>query len=245
MPGPRRRSALIALLTREHEDTSQATILGELRRALLEGEVPPGTAVPLDEVAAVFGVSRIPVREALKTLIGEGLVEHRVNAGYTVAKLTSAELREMYVVREALETAALAAALGAAGAADDRAALRAHEALEAAIAAGDVRAYHRESRRFHFALVTPCGMHRLVKMFESAWNVTEPARPMAHVAVDDRAVLHRDHADMLAAFVARDTAALLDAARAHHRRLAELLGAVPRHTGLLADPEPPGNIRST
>ena len=40
----------------------------------------------LDEVAAVFGVSRIPVREALKTLIGEGLVEHRPNAGYAVAK---------------------------------------------------------------------------------------------------------------------------------------------------------------
>ncbi|OLR92530.1 GntR family transcriptional regulator [Actinokineospora bangkokensis] len=241
MPGPRRRSALIALLTREPGAAPQAAILDELRRALLEGGVPPGTAIPLDEVAAVFGVSRIPVREALKTLIGEGLVEHRTNAGYTVAKLTPAELAEMYLVREALETAALAAALPAAGPADDDAARAAHEALEAAIAAGDVTAHHRESRRFHFALVSPCGMHRLLKMFESAWNITEPVRPMAHIAPGDRSVLHDDHADMLAAFVARDAEALLSAARAHHSRLASLLGAVPQHTGLLAE-RGPGEI---
>src|SRR5262245_8713157 len=110
MPGPRRRSALIAQLMHE-QLTSSTAILAELRRCLLEGGVPPGTPIPPDEVAAVFGVSRIPVREALMTLIGEGLVEHRPNFGYTVATLTTAELREMYLVREVLETAALKSAV--------------------------------------------------------------------------------------------------------------------------------------
>jgi len=236
MPGPRRRSVLIAQLLNE-QATSQAAILAELRRCLLDGGVPPGTPIPPDEVAAVFGVSRIPVREALKTLIGEGLVEHRPNAGYTVAKLTSAELREMYLVREVLETAALKTAVEAATPRDHAHAAEAHRALEEAVAAGDVRAYHRESRRFHFALVRPCGMHRLLTMFESAWNITEPVQPMAHLTEADRAVLHRDHGEMLAAFEGRDTAALLRVAGEHHRRLETSLAALPRHTGLFRTPE--------
>ncbi|TDV36653.1 GntR family transcriptional regulator [Actinophytocola oryzae] len=207
--------------------TSQAAILAELRRCLLDGGVPPGTPIPPDEVAAVFGVSRIPVREALKTLIGEGLVEHRPNAGYTVATLTAAELSEMYLVREVLETAALKTAVGAATPRDHAYARDAHQALEAAIAAADTRGYHRESRRFHFALVRPCGMHRLLAMFESAWNVTEPVQPMAHLPAAGRATLHRDHGEMLTAFETRDAATLLRVAGEHHRRLESAIATVP------------------
>jgi DNA-binding GntR family transcriptional regulator len=236
MPGPRRRSALIALLVSEHDYLSQTEILDEIRRCLLDGEVPPGTPIPLDEVAGVFGVSRIPVREALKTLIGEGLVEHRRNAGYTVAKLTTAELQEMYLAREVLESAALSSAVTVAGPADDDAARAAHQALENAVAAGDVRAYHRESRSFHLALVRPCGMRRLLAMVESAWNVTEPLQPMAHVTEADRNRLHSDHEEMLSAFVARDAATLLRIAGVHHRRLRSSLDTLPKDTGLFAEP---------
>jgi DNA-binding GntR family transcriptional regulator len=237
MPGPRRRSVLIARLVSEHPGSSQAAILGELRSCLLDGGVPPGTPIPPDEVAAVFGVSRIPVRESLKTLIGEGLVEHRPNAGYAVAKLTLEELREMYLVREVLETAALTAAVASAGAEDDACARAAHDALERAILAKDVRAYHRESRSFHLALVRSCGMHRLLKMLESAWNVTEPVQPMAHLADSDRATLHLDHNGTLMAFVSRDTAALLRAAGTHHGRLRSSLETLPRDIGLFAEPD--------
>ena len=107
---PRRRSVLLAKLSIAEPGGRQPKILDELRRVILSGDAPPNTPVPIDEVAEIFGVSRIPVREALKTLIGEGLVDHRPNLGYTVAQLTSAELHEMYVVREVLETAALATA---------------------------------------------------------------------------------------------------------------------------------------
>jgi DNA-binding GntR family transcriptional regulator len=237
MPARRTRSVLIARLTNEGPGRPQAAILDELRRCLLDGEVPPGTQIPLDEVAAVFGVSRIPVREALKTLIGEGLVEHRPNAGYAVAKLTTQELHELYLVREVLETAALTSAVAEAGPDDDAEARAAHRALDQAIATGDVRAYHRESRRFHWALVHPCGMRRLLGMYESAWNITEPLQPMAHVTEADRASLHADHEGMLAAFLGRDTPALLRIAREHHRRLQSSLHALPLDRGLFAEPD--------
>ncbi|MFD5828789.1 GntR family transcriptional regulator [Lentzea sp. NPDC060358] len=235
MRAPRRRSIVAAKLETDRGG-GQAAILAELRRCLLDG-VPPGSAIPLDEVAAVFGVSRIPVREALKTLIGEGLVEHRQNFGYFVAKLTREELHELYVVRGVLEAAALGAAVAHAQPSDDELARAAHTALAAAQEAGDVRAYHRESRRFHLALVRPSGMKRLLGMFESAWNLTEPLQPMAHVPADERTALHADHRGMLAAFVARDAPALVEAARTHHDRLRSSLAAVPAHTGLFADGE--------
>ncbi|HEY2206840.1 MAG TPA: GntR family transcriptional regulator [Pseudonocardia sp.] len=236
-PARRPRSALVARLTSAAPGRPQAAILDELRRCVLDGEVPPGTPIPVDEVAAVFGVSRIPVRESLKTLIGEGLVEHRPNAGYSVARLTSQELGEMYLVREVLETAALTAAVDSATSGDDAEARHAHQALGAAMRGHDGRGYHRESRRFHWALVRPCGMHRLLGMLESAWNVTEPLQTMTHVREAERTALHADHEELLAAFLGRDREALLRATREHHRRLRSVLSGLPTDTGLFADPE--------
>src|SRR3954451_18437599 len=111
MTQPRRPSGIVSLLTREGTYTTGPQVLSELRRVIASGQVPPGSPIPLGDVAAFFGVSLIPVREALKTLLGEGLLAHQARLGYTVSALSSAELDEHYVVRGALEAAALDAAV--------------------------------------------------------------------------------------------------------------------------------------
>ena len=234
MPGPRRRSILISRLADRPVGSPHSVILDELRGIILDGEVPPGSAIPVDAVAAAFGVSRIPVREALMTLIGEGLVDHRPNAGYRVAMMTAQEFSEIYLVREALETAALRASVMLAGAADHDEARSAHAALDAAILAYDGRLYHRESRRFHLALIRPCRMRRLLHMLDAAWNMTEPLQPMSQLGGTERALLHGDHAGMLTAFCARDAETLTAVFAAHHHRLQSAIGALPRDTGLFA-----------
>ncbi|HWS38421.1 MAG TPA: GntR family transcriptional regulator [Actinoplanes sp.] len=236
MSGPRRRSALLARLADRPAGSVKSAIVDELRAVILHGEVPPGSAIPVDAVAAAFGVSRIPVREALMTLIGEGLVDHRANGGYRVAMMTAREFGEIYLVREALESAALRVAVAGATGADDRTARAALRALDQAIEAGDGgAAYHRESRRFHLALIAPCRMRRLLNMLESAWNMTEPLRPMSHLTGSDRELLHADHAGMLAAFLRRDEAALAGVCAAHHGRLQRFVAVLPRDTGLFAE----------
>ncbi|MGU3435705.1 GntR family transcriptional regulator [Actinomycetes bacterium M1A6_2h] len=230
---PRRRSVLLAQLTIDAPGGSQGAILDELRRVVLAGDVPPGTPIPLGDVADLFGVSRIPVRECLKTLIGEGLVDHRPNAGYAVAQLTSAELREMYIVREVLETAALAAAAEAATADDHAAAIALDAEMRESI--DDPQRYHRLSREFHMALARPSNMQRLLHMLGAAWNITEPIQPMVHVAGADRAALHSDHKEMLDAFVARDIPALLDASERHHNRLNGVIATIGDEAGLRAE----------
>ncbi|GAA0895255.1 GntR family transcriptional regulator [Pseudonocardia zijingensis] len=222
---PEDATTFVASLARSRRAGAPEAVLGELRRVILAGDAPPGLAIPCDEVAALFEVSVIPVREALKTLVGEGLVEHRPRAGYTVARLTSTELDELYVVRGVLEQAALSAAVARAGPDDHDRARSAHAATAAAIDDGDGRAYHRESRRFHLALVVPAGMGRLQAMLESAWNLTEPHRPMAQVPPQERRSLHAEHERMLAAFVAADAVALGEEATRHHAHLRHTVSA--------------------
>jgi DNA-binding GntR family transcriptional regulator len=236
MPNPRVRSVLLSRLANRPPGSSQREILDELRRCILDGEVPPGSPIPVDGVAASFGVSRIPVREALMTLIGEGLVDHRARTGYRVARMTMAEFGEIYLVREALETAALRVAVALAGADDDEQARAAHAALEAAVMAGDGRAHHRESRRFHLALIRACRMRRLLHMLSTAWNMTEPLQPMSHLDSADREMLHSDHAGMLAAFTGRDPETLIEVFTAHHHRLQSYIGSLPHDKGLFTEP---------
>jgi len=233
---PRRRSALVDRLVVDQPGRPQQAILDELRRVILDGAVPPGTPIPLAEVADLFGVSQIPVRESLKTLIGEGLVAHRSNSGYTVAQLTPQELREMYIVSETLESASLAAAVTNATDEDRAAIIEVNEVLQQAIHDDDPLTYHRQSRQFHIALTRPSRMYRLLHMLEAAWNVTEPVQSMVHVAPSDRAQLHTDHCQMLDAFLAGDVDRLLATSERHAQRLNTVIATLPTDTGLLAPP---------
>jgi len=232
----RRHSILVERLTVESPGGSQQTILAELRRVILDGAVLPGTQIPLAEVADFFGVSQIPVREALKTLIGEGLVAHRSNFGYAIAQLTPQELREMYIVRETLEAAALAASVANATDEDRAAVTGVHDILHKAIRDDDPVTYHRQSREFHLALTRPSRMYRLLHMLESAWNVTEPVQSMVHVMPDQRTALHADHERMLESFLTGDVEQLLATAELHAQRLNSVIATLPTDTGLLVAP---------
>jgi len=234
---PARRSVLLDLLADGGHGRSQQAILDEIRRVILEGGAPPGTPIPLAEVATLFGVSPIPVREALKTLVGENLVAHRPNAGYVVAQLTRRELAEIYLVRGVLEAAALRAAIETATDEDIARATAVHRALEELQEDWDPRGYHLRSRQFHLALIAPCRMRRLLRMFESAWNVTEPFQPMRWLPDAERALLHDEHTQMLAAFIGRDAEGLLEIAGRHHERLEQVIAVLPERAGLLADPD--------
>ena len=213
---------------------SSEQIVGELRQVILAGGAVPRTAIPVDEVAALFSVSRIPVREALKTLVGEGLVEHRPRAGYTITSLTRAELEELYVVRRVLENAALGAAVARAGSNHDtevRAALAGLDGM-----AEDGPGYQQGSRRFHTALVTSSRMYRLLAMLESAWNLTEPFQLMRHTPPETRRSLQDDHREMADAFTARDADRLLAAAERHSLTLEGIVAELPPTDGLTVEP---------
>ncbi|MEN2740625.1 GntR family transcriptional regulator [Microbacterium sp. X-17] len=78
--------------------------LSEIRRMILSGELLPGEKVHQSDLADRLDVSRIPLREALSTLQAEGVLTHRLNSGYQVARFSGGDLGQLYLMRRLLET---------------------------------------------------------------------------------------------------------------------------------------------
>jgi len=78
-----------------------------LREAITTGQLRANEPLPQDEIASQLRVSHIPVREALRQLQSEGLVDYQPNRGATVSALAPAEIAEIYEIRSILETAAI------------------------------------------------------------------------------------------------------------------------------------------
>ena len=88
------------------------TIAKQLEREILSGEMPPGTALSQSKLAARFGVSRIPIRDALAHLSTQGLINARPNQTATVLRMPHAELSEAYDLRIMLECDLMERAIG-------------------------------------------------------------------------------------------------------------------------------------
>ncbi len=88
--------------------TTLASMVGErIRASILDGDVVPGTQLNEVELAASFGVSRGPVREAIQRLIQEGLLRSEPHRGVFLPLLTTADIEDIFLTREALESTAL------------------------------------------------------------------------------------------------------------------------------------------
>lgn len=89
--------------TRTHPTTAAEQAADALRRKIISGELPEGFQLRQDALAEEFGVSRIPLREALVQLEGEGLVRIVPHKGAVVSELSIAEIRELFMLRGLLE----------------------------------------------------------------------------------------------------------------------------------------------
>ena len=133
--------------------TSQLIV--RFRDRILSGTYAPGSALRQDSLAAEFGTSKIPVREALVQLQSEGLVDIFPNRGFQVRPLVSSELDEVFRLRLKIEPSAVALGAKLATAADHRAARDALELLNEATAAGEFASSGRLNRAFHLLLIVP------------------------------------------------------------------------------------------
>jgi len=133
--------------------TSQLIV--RFRDRILSGTYAPGSALRQDILAAEFGTSKIPVREALVQLQSEGLVDIFPNRGFQVRPLAGAELDEVFRLRLQIEPAAVALGAKLATAADHIAAHKALEQLNAALANEEFSASGRLNRAFHLLLIVP------------------------------------------------------------------------------------------
>ncbi len=135
--------------------TMSAQIRARVREKILSGAYAPGSALRQDTIAAEYGTSKIPVREALLQLRSEGLVDIYVHRGFQVRPLSAAEAHEVFRLRLAIEPQAVAHGARSAGAADRGAAADALAALTAALANGNLGGADDLHCAFHLALIVP------------------------------------------------------------------------------------------
>ena len=156
-----------------------STRLSERLRESIEEEIATGKLLPgtrLDEVdlATRFGVSRTPIREALRLLLGEGLVETRPQRGTVVAQVTPQRLIEMFEVMAELEAMCARLAARRMSDAELTEVEAAHEACRGSAAARDADAYFYANERFHYAIYA--ASHNSF-LFEQAAALQRKLRP--------------------------------------------------------------------
>jgi len=135
-----------------------------LRREILSGRTDPGERLVEEQLTRQLGISRAPLREALRLLAQQGLVEHIPRRGVRVATLSEDDIRELYEVRDVLERHALTTMPADPELGGLRAAL---DDMRVATAAGDRFALADAHRRFHTAVVGLGGNGQLTDLYAS------------------------------------------------------------------------------
>ncbi|MED7953087.1 GntR family transcriptional regulator [Streptomyces sp. BE303] len=186
-----------------------------LRSAIAQGDLKAGERINMDELARSFGVSKIPIREAVKRLESDGLLVSRVHAGVTVAGIDVTEMRGVFLAREAIE--ALVAEL-AAQRIDDRQLAELEDVQERMRAAleRDVTGEMAElNSRFHQLLAEAAGYRVLGDLTEQLLMTIRRYRITAPLGERNWRSVVDEHDTLVAALRRRDPEAASGAARAH------------------------------
>ena len=175
-----------------------ARVADSLREAILRGAHPPGSRLRQEELAARYGASRVPVREALRMLESEGLVTTVANTGAWIARLSLDECVELYEVRERVEPLLLRYSIGNLTSEQiDRLA----ELAEMMRQTGDVEEFLALDREFHLGSYAGAATTYLGPIIERLWNTTQHYRRAFTrlLDADSNRILHDEHHMLVAA----------------------------------------------
>jgi len=218
-------------------------VFEQLRRAIVEGEIAPGSKISEPEMAARFGISRGPLREAMRQLESTNLVERRPNLGARVVTLTSERLIEIYVVREALEgmAARLAAEHMADEAIEELKDLLARHRRE--VASEYWQAYFQKEgdMDFHYRIVHGSGNQRLIGILcDDLYHLTRMYRCKFGMGSDRARDALKEHALIVDAIAERD-GELAELLMRRHIRASRR--GVERRLATEPKPQTDGNLR--
>jgi DNA-binding GntR family transcriptional regulator len=208
-------------------------VLGALRSAILAGDIPVGTRLLEAEVAASMSVSRAPVREAVRHLEQEGLVEIFPHRGAVVVGLPETEIDAIYELRAVIEGRATAAAIDKLGDAEiDRLDALIDE-MRVAIKQHEIEAIAEIDLRFHGLIVEWSGMTLLRHIWSSLDGLV---RVRSYQALDRPGATARyflknaasSHVDLVSALRSGDAEAAATMARQHVLEVSTMLAGLER-----------------
>ncbi|MBE9050380.1 GntR family transcriptional regulator [Nostocales cyanobacterium LEGE 11386] len=197
-------------------------IADALREAIMQGIFQEGQSLRQDEIATQFGVSRIPVREALKQLEAEGLVTLHLNRGAMVSVLTAAAAQEICEIRSALEVKAMQLAIPKLKELDLEKASVILETSNQTADAGDLAKLNWE---FHATLYASAERPRLLTMIKNLHINCDRYVRVQMVQMDYQERSQKEHYQILDACRQQDTKAAVRLLKRHIDNAGEQLVA--------------------
>ncbi|HUY99808.1 MAG TPA: GntR family transcriptional regulator [Thermomicrobiaceae bacterium] len=173
-----------------------------IRGRILDGARGPGARIVIDEVARELGCSPIPVREAVRRLEAEGLVEYTRHAGARVVRIDAGRYLDTLATLAVLEGFATATAAPALGPADVAELRRLGEQMRTAVEAGDPHRYGTLNRAYHETIYRRCGNSYLVEQIRAAWARLDSMRRSIFALLPERARASLDDHDRITALLA-------------------------------------------
>ncbi len=192
-----------------------------LKHAIVTGEIPAGERIVETDYAERLHISRTPLREALRKLERDGLVEYVLRRGVVVRAFTIEDVDEIYTIRNALEMLTLPAIIERATL-EDIASLRAklHE-MDKVMAMDDIEKLSPMARAFHSAITHISGKNRILRVIESQDEFINRFSAMAIRQEDRRVQAHEEHHKLVDYIEQRDLEHLEKLTRKHIERSKE------------------------
>ena len=191
-----------------------------LRDQILNGQLEPGQPLSIDGLARELGVSKIPIREAIKQLEATRLVDVVLHVGARVAPISVAEAEQIYPIRHVLCDLGVEQAVPRLTD-DDLASLeRLHREMESAARAREVRRIDPLNREFHLSIIRASGNRHLYELYRDLMQRCSRFRAGVALTQQQAAQVMREHRAILDALQARDVVAAVRASRQHDERAA-------------------------
>ncbi len=189
-------------------------VFNTLRKAILRGELAPGERLMEIQLAERLGVSRTPIREAIRKLELEGLVLMIPRKGAEVAKISEKNLRDVLEVRRSIEELAIELACQRMGEEDIRKLEEAQKAFAKAIASGDAMEIAESDEYYHSVIYEGTDNPRLVQLLSSLREQMYRYR-LEYIKDADLQILLVEHEEILKAIRQRHVAEAKETMRAH------------------------------
>ncbi|MFD1407473.1 GntR family transcriptional regulator [Kroppenstedtia eburnea] len=203
--------------------TLQERVTSVLRQGILDGVYQPGERLKQESLAEQLRVSRMPVREALRQLEDEGLIDWVRHKGAVVKEITAEDLEEIYAMRVELETLALSRSFPHLTAADTEGLEALILRMDQAIREEELEVYCRLNLSFHRLLLSRSPWKRLQSFIEQLWNGIPLKTPTFVPGQAPQS--HQDHREMVAALKGKDPEKCCRVLRAHIEASGEKLVA--------------------
>ncbi len=200
-------------------------VAAQLRARIISGELAAGQPLRQEAIAEAYGVSRMPVREALRLLQAEGFVEMVLNRGASVAAIDARDLAEIHEMRVVAECLALRHAVPELTESRIDLAERVQDELEAA----PIEAFGVFNKRFHMTLYEACARPRLLAHISLLHDAADRYLRIAIRQLDYASRSGREHRELIAACRRRDIPAAQEILRSHIEEAGSaLLAALPK-----------------